>query len=214
MVRGVGIVAFGLTGGIGSGKSTVARHFRSRGLPVIDADELAREAVAKGSAGLSEIVAAFGPEILQADGSLDRAALAQRVFGAPAELARLEAITHPRVRALAKARLDALEKQGEPLACYEVPLLYEVGLEREYKPVVVVSVPESVQLERAVARDASSAERIQRRIAAQLPLGEKVRRADFVIDNTGSVEQTLRAADQVLAGICRDSGVDERRYRL
>ncbi len=214
MVRAVGIVAFGLTGGIGSGKSTVARHFRSRGLPVIDADELAREAVAKGSAGLSEIVAAFGPEILQADGSLDRAALAQRVFGAPAELARLEAITHPRVRALAKARLDALEKQGEPLACYEVPLLYEVGLEREYKPVVVVSVPESVQLERAVARDASSAERIQRRIAAQLPLGEKVRRADFVIDNTGSVEQTLRAADQVLAGICRDSGVDERRYRL
>ena len=214
MVRAVGIVAFGLTGGIGSGKSTVARHFRSRGLPVVDADELAREAVAKGSAGLSEIVAAFGPEILQADGSLDRAALAQRVFGAPAELARLEAITHPPVRALAKARLDALEKQGEPLACYEVPLLYEVGLEREYKPVVVVSVPESVQLERAVARDASSAERIQRRIAAQLPLGEKVRRADFVIDNTGSVEQTLRAADQVLAGICRDSGVDERRYRL
>jgi dephospho-CoA kinase len=214
MVQTVGIVAFGLTGGIGSGKSTVARHYRSRGLPVIDADELAREAVAKGSAGLSEIVAAFGPEILQADGSLDRAALAQRVFGAPAELARLEAITHPRVRALAKARLDALGKRGEPLACYEVPLLYEAGLEREYKPVVVVSVPESVQLERAVARDASSAESIQRRIAAQLPLGEKVRRADFVIDNTGSIEQTLRAADQVLAAICSANGIDERRYRL
>ena len=213
MVGTVGIVVFGLTGGIGSGKSTVARHFRSRGLPVIDADELAREAVAKGSEGLREIVSAFGPEILQADGTLDRPALAQRVFGAPAELARLEAITHPRVRALAKGRLEVLEKQGEPLACYEVPLLYEAGLEREYKPVVVVSVPESVQLERAVARDASSAERIQRRIAAQLPLGEKVRRADFVIDNTGSIEQTLREADRVLARICSANGVDVRRYR-
>lgn len=208
------IVVFGLTGGIGSGKSTVARHFRSRGLPVIDADQLAREAVAKGTEGLRDIVAAFGPEVLAEDGSLDRAALAQRVFGAPAELARLEAITHPRVRTLAKARTLALAAQGEPLACYEVPLLYEAGLEQEYQPVVVVSVPEALQVERAVARDATSAERIRRRMAAQLPLAEKVRRADYVIDNSGSLEQTLKEAERVLAAICDASHVDARRYGL
>jgi len=208
----VGIAVFGLTGGIGSGKSTVARHFRARGLPVVDADELAREAVAVGSDGLRQVAEAFGPEVLQVDGSLDRAKLAQRVFGNPSELARLEAITHPRVRALAKARLASLQAAGEPLACYEVPLLFEAGLEREYKPVVVVSVPLSLQLERAAARDATTSERIRRRIEAQLPLSEKSGRADYVIDNAGSLEQTLAQADQVLAAICERLSVDPRRY--
>lgn len=210
----MGIVVFGLTGGIGSGKSTVARHWRGRGLPVIDADELARDAVAPGSDGLREIAAAFGPDVLHGDGSLDRARLAQLVFGSPSELTRLEAITHPRVRALARERVRALEDSGEPLACYEVPLLYEVGLEREYAPVVVVSVPEALQLERAVARDVTSAERIQRRMAAQLPLAEKVQRADFVIDNSGSLTHTAEQADRVLASVCTRNGIDPKRYGL
>ena len=208
------IVVFGLTGGIGSGKSTVARHLRSRGLPVIDADVLAREAVAKGSEGLNEVVGAFGPDVLQADGSLDRARLAQRVFGSKEALARLEAITHPRVRALARARVEALGQSGEPLVCYEVPLLYEVGLEREYAPVVVVSVPEALQLERAVLRDATNADSIRRRMAAQLPLDEKVRRADFVIDNSGTLDDTREQTDRVLARICERFGVDPKRYGL
>lgn len=208
------IVVFGLTGGIGSGKSTVARHLRSRGLPVIDADVLAREAVAKGSEGLGEVVRAFGPDVLQADGSLDRARLAQRVFASKEALARLEAITHPRVRALARARVDALDQGGEPLVCYEVPLLYEVGLEREYAPVVVVSVPEALQLERAVLRDATNADSIRRRMAAQLPLDEKVRRADFVIDNSGTLDDTREQTDRVLARICERFGVDPKRYGL
>ncbi|MFZ5897315.1 MAG: dephospho-CoA kinase [Myxococcota bacterium] len=208
----MGILVFGLTGGIGSGKSTVAAHFRARGLPVVDADELAREAVAVGSEGLREVVAAFGSDVLQPNGSLDRTRLAQRVFGHPSELAKLEAITHPRVRALARARMESFERKGEPLACYEVPLLFEVGLDRQYRPVVVVSVPEALQLERATARDRTSAERVQKRIDSQLSLAEKVRRADYVIDNAGSIERTHEQADRVLARICEAAGVDPSRY--
>ncbi|MGC4094776.1 MAG: dephospho-CoA kinase [Polyangiaceae bacterium] len=208
----MGIVVFGLTGGIGSGKSTVAKHFRQRGLPVIDADVLAREVVAVGSEGLSSVVAAFGADVLQSDGSLDRAQLAKKVFENPEQRARLEAITHPRVRALAKARLAELEARAEPLACYEVPLLFEAGLEREYHPAVVVSVPYETQLARASARDSASREQIQKRISAQLPLSDKVRRADYVIDNAGALEQTLASADRVLAQICRGADVDPARY--
>lgn len=203
---------FGLTGGIGSGKSSVARHFRARGLPVVDADALAREVVQPGSAGLAEIVAAFGPEILGAEGELDRAALARRVFADPSERAALERITHPRVRALARTRFAELEARGEPLACYEVPLLFEVGLGATYRPVVVVNSGASQQLERAMRRDAQPRAAIEARIAAQMPLSEKAGRADYVVDNSGSPEATQVDADRVLAAICAEVGVDPARY--
>ena len=203
---------FGLTGGIGSGKSSVARYFRERGLPVIDADQLAREIVAPGSAGLSEVVAAFGPEVLNAAGELDRAALARRVFSDPAQRAALEQITHPRVRALARERFAELAAQGEPLAAYEVPLLFEVGLEQQYRPTVVVSCSAEQQLERAMRRDAQNQSAIRQRIAAQMPLADKARRADYVIDNTGAFEATRADADRVLRAVCAESGVDPARY--
>src|SRR5512141_1746472 len=123
MLPGVTIRVFGLTGGIGSGKSTVATRFRERGLPVIDADQLAREVVAKGTPGLAEIVARFGSSVLDAQGELDRKQLAEVVFRDEDARRALNAITHPRVRDLALARVQALDAAGEPLACYEVPLL-------------------------------------------------------------------------------------------
>ncbi len=202
---------FGLTGGLGSGKSSVAAHYRRRGLPVIDADALAREVVAPGSDGLAEVARAFGSGVLR-DGALDRSEVARRVFADPEARHRLEAITHPRIQARRDVLLGELAAAGEPLVCYEVPLLFEKGLEVGLRPVVVVSAPEAVSIERARQRDASSEAQVRARLAAQLPLAEKAARADYVIDNGGRLEDTLSAADAVLRQICRDVGVDAERY--
>jgi dephospho-CoA kinase len=203
---------FGLTGGIGSGKSTVACRFRERGVPVIDADELAREAVAIGSEGLPRIVARFGDAVLGPDGELDRKRLAAVVFEDDQARRDLNAIVHPLVAAGAAERTRTLEARGEPLACYEVPLLYENRLESVLSPIVVVFVPPDVQVTRAVARDSSSEHEAQARVRAQLPLSEKAARADYVIDNSGAIEDTLKRADEVLDEICRTLGIDSSRY--
>jgi dephospho-CoA kinase len=208
----VALHLFGLTGGIGSGKSTVARRFRDRGLPVIDADELAREAVTKGSPGLTDVVRRFGADVLDPGGNLDRKKLATRVFADDEARRALNAITHPRVAALSAERVQALEASGEPLACYEVPLLFEAGLDAVLSPVVVVAAPLDVQVARAVDRDGGSPEDVVARIRAQLPLDEKVRRATFVIDNSGDLQSTLARADVVLDDICRDLGIDPAGY--
>src|SRR3954465_11959259 len=147
---------FGLTGGIGSGKSTAAALFRERGVPMVDADELAREAVAPGSAGLAEVLAAFGPQIADAAGNLDRKRLGALVFADPEARKRLNAITHPIVRRLSQERFLALDQQGATLAGYDVPLLFEVGLDAVLRPVVVVTAREATQLERIMARDGLS----------------------------------------------------------
>ncbi len=203
---------FGLTGGIGSGKSRVARRFRERKLPVIDADQLAREAVAPGSAGLAEIVADFGAGVLDAAGELDRPALARIVFNDEAARRRLNAITHPRVRELTALRVAELAATGEPLICYEVPLLVESGMADALRPVVVVSAPEALQVERVMARDGATESDARARIAAQMPLADKVRVADFVIDNTDSLAVLESQADEVLDQICARLGVDAARY--
>jgi dephospho-CoA kinase len=203
---------FGLTGGIGSGKSTVAARFRERGLPVIDADELAREVVAKGTPGLTEIIAFLGPEVLDAEGGLDRKRVAAIVFNDADARRRLNAITHPRVAALAVERSQALEAKGEPLACYEVPLLVEAGLATILRPLVVVTADVGTQLARAMVRDVASEAEISARIAAQMPLEKKAELADFVIDNSGSIEATRARADEVLDAISEQRGIDPSRY--
>lgn len=202
---------FGLTGGYGSGKSSVAARLRTRRVPVIDADELARAVVLPGSEGLRDIGATFGASVITG-GVLDRKALAAIVFADPAARARLNAITHPRVQALRAEREQALAAAGEPLACYEVPLLFENGLESELAAVVVVTTPEPLQIERAMVRDRASDAEVRARLAAQLPLADKVARADFVIDNSGSREATLARTDEVLRALCVRLGVDASRY--
>ncbi len=208
----MGIQVFGLTGGIGSGKSSVAARFRDRGLPVIDADQLAREVVAPGSAGLAAIVAAFGKEVLDADGGLDRARVADIVFNDEEKRRTLNAITHPRVRDLALGRVMELGEDGEPLCCYEVPLLIESGLTDTLRPIVVVSVSEDVQVARTVKRDSSSEAQARARIAAQMPLADKVKLADYVIDNSGTPAELRERADEVLDAICEQLGVDKARF--
>lgn len=192
---------FGLTGGLASGKSAVAALLRARGMPVIDADQLAREVVAPGSEGLEAVVAAFGRGILCADGSLDRAALAEIVFGDAAKRRTLNGILHPRIGALTAERAAELEARGEPLACYEAALLVENGLADAFRPLVVVAVPEEIQIARAMARDGATEEHVRARLRAQMPLSAKIAAADHVIDNAGSLEQTERQADEVLRAI-------------
>lgn len=203
---------FGLTGGIGSGKSTVARRFRERGLAVIDADELARDAVAAGTEGLRRVVERFGNTVVGPDGELDRKRLAAVVFDDDGARRDLNAIVHPIVSALAIERTRILEAKGEPLACYEVPLLYENRLESALSPVVVVSVSPEVQVARTVARDSATEDEARARVRAQMPLSEKAKKADYVIDNSGTLEETLKRADEVLDEICRSLGIDSVRY--
>lgn len=203
---------FALTGGIGSGKSTVAQYWRSLGLPVVDADQLARDAVAPGQPALAQIVAAFGPGLLRPDGSLDRAALAERVFGDAEARARLNQLVHPEVRGLAQTSFAQLEARGAPLACYEVPLLFETGQADAYRPVVLVSVSEATQLARAVGRDGAEPQAVQARIQSQLPLAVKAAQADYVIDNEGTPAATRTLATAALRAVCLETGVDPSRY--
>ncbi len=205
---------FGLTGGIGSGKSEVARRLSERGLPVVNADQLARLAVVPGSAGLAGVVREFGAEVLTANGELDRAQLAQRVFSNADARRTLDGILHPVVRELAAAHFEELSQRGEPLACYEVPLLYEVGLEHTYSPVIVVNAPGPLLRARLAARDGLSEAQIDARIAAQMPLAEKVRRADYVIENDGSREQLRARTDAAFDALCVAVGVPAERYPL
>lgn len=178
---------------------------------MIDADALARAVTSPGSPTLPRIAQAFGPEALR-DGVLDRRWLASVVFADESKRLELEAIVHPEIQARRDVLLAELAQRGEPLGCYEVPLLFEKGLERELRPVVVVRVPEAVQIQRARARDGADEAQVRARLAAQLPLAEKAARADYVIENHGSIEELQAATDRVLKQICAAMGVDPKRY--
>jgi dephospho-CoA kinase len=203
---------FGLTGGFATGKSSVVARLRERGLPVLEADDLAREVVLPGSEGLAKVVEAFGPDVLDASGSLDRKRLGQRVFADPRERAKLEALTHPLIRGLQKQRMAELAASGEPLACYEAPLLVEVGLASELRPLVVVWTDEATQIERAMRRDGLDESAVRARLRAQRPLAEKRALADYVIDNTGSRARLSDETDRVLDAICTRLGIAKERY--
>lgn len=187
---------FGLTGGIASGKSTVSTMLRELGAHVLDADVIAREVVAPGTPGLAAIVEHFG-DVLAPDGSLDRKALGERIFGSQAERAALEAITHPRIRQAFLEQTWALADRGVTELFYDAALLIENRLHEGMDAVIVVWVPREVQLTRLMSRDALSPAQAEARLAAQLPLDEKRKLATEVIDNSGSHEQT-RAQVQAL----------------
>ena len=203
---------FGLTGGIASGKSVVAARFRARGVPVIDADELAREVVAPGSDGLAEVVKAFGADVLNESGELDRKKVAAIVFTDQGERRRLNGILHPRISMLGLHRAQELGAKGEALACYEAALIVESGAADAFRPLVVVSASEALQVARAKARDSATEEDVRARVRAQMPLATKVASADFVIENDGSMRDLVARADDVLDAICAKVSVDSSRY--
>ncbi|UTW14083.1 dephospho-CoA kinase [Marinobacterium rhizophilum] len=179
----------GLTGGIGSGKSAVARLIQEQGITVIDADEVAREVVAPGEAALAQIAAHFGAEVLHADGTLDRARLRQIIFAQTDARLWLETLLHPLIRERIQSSLQAATSAYALLVS---PLLLETDQHRLVDHVVVVDVPEQTQLERTTARDRNSTDQVKRIMAAQLDRGARLARADSIIDNSGDL-QSLRA---------------------
>lgn len=191
------MVVVGLTGGIASGKSTVSQMLAALGAEVIDADRLAREAVLPGTTGWEEVVARFGPEVLGPGGEIDRPRLGARVFADPAARSALEAIVHPRVAAATDRRLAEIARcRPEAVVVLDVPLLFETGMHRTGRlaAVVVVWVPEAIQLERLMARDGIGAAEARARLAAQMPIDRKKALADRVIDNSGTLEETRAQA--------------------
>lgn len=187
----------GLTGGIASGKSTVARMLRDAGIDVIDADALAREVVAKGSEGLALIMARFGADILDPEGELDRAKLGARVFADDEARRDLNRIVHPLVAQRAQERAQALAAAGRRYVVYDVPLLFENQLHLGMAATLLVAVPEEVQIRRLKERDGLDEEAALARIRAQMPLAEKKALATFVIDNSGPLEETARQLSDV-----------------
>lgn len=182
----------GLTGGIASGKSSIAKLFTSQGIPVIDADRLARDAVAPGTRGLQAIVERFGERFLTPTGELDRPALGAVVFSDARARADLNAIVHPQVAALAAEKAAELAAQGHPWMVYEVPLLFENRLEAGMHATILVAVPEDTQTERLMRRDHCTKDEAQQRIEAQMPLAEKMKRATLVLDNSGSLRSSAK----------------------
>ena len=186
----------GLTGGIGSGKSIVAQMFAELGAGVIDADQLAREVVEPGQPALQELASTFGPDVLLPDGRLDRPKLAGIIFSDPAERAKLDAITHPRIRERMEGQIKA-RRSGPGVLIVDVPLLYENNRTNMVEKVIVVWVDAQTQLQRIRQRDGLSAEAARQRISAQMPLDAKRARADHVIDNTGGRDETQRQVEAI-----------------
>lgn len=185
----------GLTGGIATGKSTVANLLAKRGAVLIDLDRIAREIVEPGQPALALVAERFGQAVLREDGSLDRKKLGAIVFADANERKALEAITHPRIRAVMKERMEQHERSApDTLVVVDVPLLYESGLERYFDQIMVVYVPRELQLQRLMKRDGISEDDARKRLAAQMDIEEKKARADIVIDNS---RDELRLAEQI-----------------
>jgi dephospho-CoA kinase len=202
----------GLTGGIGSGKSTVAALLREFGAVVIDADAIVHELQAPGSPMLRAIAEAFGPEVIDASGALDRKALAARVFSDPAARQRLGAIVHPPTIAEMGRRLAEARARGARVVVLDIPLLLEGRKEGTgsavafpFDAVVVAWVPEEVAVARASARDGATPDEIRARLRAQLSLDEKRAMADHVIDNSGTPEETRRQVHALYERLAADA---------
>jgi dephospho-CoA kinase len=191
----------GLTGGIASGKSLVAGMLRDLGAAVVDADRIAREVVAPGGPAHDGVVRAFGPAVVRPDGTLDRQALAARIFADPAARRQLNALTHPHVRRRMAEEAARLAAGGAGVIVFDIPLLLDTtdGRDLGLEGILVVSADDEVRVRRLMARDGLSEEEARRRLAAQMPLRDKVARADWVIDNSGAPEETRRQVERVWA---------------
>jgi len=186
----------GLTGGIATGKSTVARMLAAHGATIIDADQLAREVVEPGQPALAEIINRFGPAVIAADGALDRAALGTIVFADAGARRDLERITHPRIGALTQERIAAALARDADLVVVGVPLLFENDRADMFEGVLLTYAPEDVQVQRLMQRDGLDAVAARRRLDAQMPIEDKRARATWIIDNGGAIEATQQQVDR------------------
>ncbi len=205
------VLRVGLTGGLASGKSTVAARLAGLGIPVLDADRVVHDLYRPGGEGARAVAEEFGPAVLAADGSVDRARLAARAFPDPSAVARLNARVHPLVVAAQARWFEELARRGEPLGVVEATLLVESGGRGRYDVLVAVSAPEEVRLDRALARSpGATRDELRARLRAQLPESERNAACDVVIRNEGSREELLAEADR-LAERLRDRAAAARR---
>lgn len=191
----------GLTGGIATGKSTVSAMLRERDIPVIDADLIAHEVVEPGKPAYEAIVKHFGKEILLPDERINRKDLGEIVFSDEVERQKLNAIVHPEVRRLMREQAEQVERDGAEIVFMDIPLLFESKLQHMVDKIVVVYAPASMQLTRILERDELDEEQAMKRLRAQMPIDQKKTEADFLIDNTGTREETERQVEQMLADI-------------
>jgi dephospho-CoA kinase len=202
----------GLTGGIGSGKSEVSKRLAALGAVIVDADKVAHEVVRPGTPGLQRVVDEFGPEVLLADGSLDREGLGRIVFGDPKKLARLNGIVHPLVgERIAELMADVEREHPDAVVVYDVPLLVENGLQDRYEVIVVVATAPGTQLRRLVEQRGMTEADAKARIAAQAPLDAKLAVADHVIDNDGDLAALDAQVEQVWRDLTERAGRTMRR---
>lgn len=194
-----GIRVIGLTGGVATGKNSVAQFFIERGVPVIDADQLARDAVLPGTPALEQIISLFGQEILTQNGVLDRKHLSTLIFSDRAKRRRLEDILHPEIRRLAEKQIAKASEAGHKRLIYMAPLLIEAGATDRVDDIWVVTVRPEIQMERLMKRDGISREEAGRIIGSQMPLSEKERRGSVVIDNSGTEAETRTILESVWA---------------
>lgn len=195
------VKTLGLTGGIGSGKSAAARHFAALGAAVVDADAEARRLMTEDPALRAALVEAFGPETFTSEGALNRPYLAARVFGRPEELARLNAIVHPAVKAAFPALRARAAASGAPLLVYEAALLVEAGADGRFDALAVVEAPLEARIARVMARDGVPREAVEARMRHQLPPEALRAHADFVIRNDGDLERLHREVERVFAAL-------------
>lgn len=200
------MVRVGLTGNIASGKSAVVETWRRLGATIVDADELARRVVEPGSDGLSEVVERFGADVLAADGTLDRAALRQRVFANADERVALERILHPRIGHLRLAEERRIAAAGGKIVVHVIPLLFETGLDRQMDVIVLVDAPDDLRRKRLVETRGLSEDEAAQMLAAQMPATEKRGRATITIDNVGSLAELEAEATRVWHALLERAG--------
>jgi dephospho-CoA kinase len=199
------VLLVGLTGGIGSGKSTVARLLERHGAVVIDADQLAREAVEKGGPGFERVVDAFGPSVLTSDGDLDRAALAARIFSDPVQKATLEAIVHPEVARRFGESVDRY-RATDRVVVYVTPLLVELGLAPAFDAVIVVTASPHLRVSRVASDRGISPDEVRRRMAAQATDDQRAEVTDVLIDNDGSLAELAPQVDRLWGDLVARAG--------
>lgn len=192
------MITFGLTGGIACGKSTATKTFRRHDIPMVDADQVARDVVVPGSKGLAQVIQAFGPDYLSADGTLDRIKLGKLVFSNADALSVINRIMGPLIQEESDRQVNKFHKEGFKLVGYDAALICEMGNAKRYRPLIVVSCPQDTQIERLIKRNGLTREEAVARIEAQMPLEQKVEMADFVIDTSMSVEHSVLQTEVVI----------------